>query len=112
MNIGTGGISSSYRGRYGSIGSRGFPIRTGVPGLTWRTSWGRSTNSGLGAIILLPIIFFLFISYVAVVITYNLICFSLWALDAVVVFFVYTYRWWKQRKIQKAGASLMEAKNI
>ena len=39
----------SYRGRNGSIGTRGFSIRSGIPGLSFRQSWGK--NAGAGALV-------------------------------------------------------------
>lgn len=50
LNLSSGGISTSYRNKYGSIGSRGFSIRTGIPGLSFRSSWGKSKE---GLVILL-----------------------------------------------------------
>ncbi|MEQ8926079.1 MAG: hypothetical protein RLO81_09725 [Fulvivirga sp.] len=40
------GASFSQRTGWGSIGSRGFSIRTGIPGLYFRKSWGKG-GSGL-----------------------------------------------------------------
>jgi hypothetical protein len=42
LNISKTGFSTSYRTKYGSFGSRGFSIRTGIPGLSYRGYFGKS----------------------------------------------------------------------
>ncbi len=44
LNLSKSGISGSVRGRAGSIGTRGFSLKTGIPGLTFRSSWGKSKH--------------------------------------------------------------------
>ena len=39
LNISKSGIGSSYRTKYGTIGTKGFSVRTGIPGLTFRGGW-------------------------------------------------------------------------
>jgi len=41
LNISKSGISSSVRKSWGSIGSKGFSIRTGIRGLSYRSSFGK-----------------------------------------------------------------------
>lgn len=36
LNVSKSGVSPSLRTKYGSIGSKGFSIRTGIPGLSYR----------------------------------------------------------------------------
>jgi hypothetical protein len=36
LNISKSGISPSYRSKSGSVSSRGYSVRTGIPGLTYR----------------------------------------------------------------------------
>jgi len=36
LNISKSGVSPSLRTKIGAIGPRGYTIRTGIPGLTWR----------------------------------------------------------------------------
>jgi fatty acid desaturase len=43
----------SYRSRHGSIGTKGFSLRTGIPGLSFRQGWGK--NAGAAALILIAI---------------------------------------------------------
>ena len=45
FNIGKSRISASVRGPFGSFGTSGFSIRTGVPGLTYRKYWGSGGSS-------------------------------------------------------------------
>jgi hypothetical protein len=53
LNAGLSGGSLSYRSRQGSIGTKGFSLRTGIPGLTYRRSWGK--NAGAAALIVLVV---------------------------------------------------------
>ena len=48
LNVSKSGLSPSIRTSLGSFGSRGFSIRTGIPGLSYRGGTGKN-----GAIILL-----------------------------------------------------------
>lgn len=41
INVNQSGISGSYRSVLGSIGSRGFSLKTGIPGLTYRGNFGK-----------------------------------------------------------------------
>lgn len=43
LNISKSGISTSYRTKRGSVSSKGFSIRTGIPGVTYKK---RFKNSG------------------------------------------------------------------
>lgn len=36
VNLSKSGIGASYRTRYGTVGDKGFSVRTGIPGLTYR----------------------------------------------------------------------------
>lgn len=51
INVGTTSGSISHRGRYGSFGSNGFSLRTGIPGLSYRKAWGK--NAGGAALVFL-----------------------------------------------------------
>ncbi|EZH75761.1 hypothetical protein ATO12_02960 [Aquimarina atlantica] len=64
LNIGKSGISPSYRTKRGSLSSKGYSIKTGISGLTYRKSFKNS--KGCGCTILLFVLlssstFFLFI---------------------------------------------------
>jgi len=43
LNLSKSGISTSYKTKRGSVSSKGFSIRTGIPGLTYRK---RFKNNG------------------------------------------------------------------
>jgi hypothetical protein len=53
LNVSQAGVSGSLRTKSGSIGTRGFSIKTGIPGLNYRGSWARGST---GAIIFLVFI--------------------------------------------------------
>jgi hypothetical protein len=53
VNASGSGASMSYRSRHGSLGSKGFSLRTGVPGLSYRQSWGE--NAGGVALVVVAI---------------------------------------------------------
>lgn len=55
LNVSKSGIKPSYRSRRGSISSRGFSVRTGIPGLTYRKSFSKSSKSGCISILVLVI---------------------------------------------------------
>lgn len=52
LNFSKSGVSASFRGRWGSVGTRGYSIRTGIPGLFFRGGISRrarrSRASGMG----------------------------------------------------------------
>ncbi|MCX6266063.1 MAG: hypothetical protein NTW16_01710 [Bacteroidetes bacterium] len=54
LNLGKSGVSTSLRTKYGSFGSRGFSIPTGIKGLYYRGGSG-SKNAGLAILIILLI---------------------------------------------------------
>lgn len=64
LNTSGSGGSLSYRSRQGSIGTKGFSLRTGIPGLSYRQSWGK--NAGSAALIIAA--FMLALAVVAILI--------------------------------------------
>ena len=42
LNVSKSGISPSIRSSLGSFGARGYSIRTGIPGLSWRGGTGKN----------------------------------------------------------------------
>jgi hypothetical protein len=54
VNASSSGASVSHRSRHGSISTKGFSLRTGIPGLSYRQSWGK--NAGAVALIFIGII--------------------------------------------------------
>jgi hypothetical protein len=51
LNVSKSGLSPSARTGLGSFGARGFSIRTGIPGLSYRGGSGKN-GVAIGAIIL------------------------------------------------------------
>lgn len=113
LNISGSGLSSSYRSKYGSIGSKGFSIRSGIPGLTFRSGWGSGKNKGTVAMIFLAIMGTLFIVYSAVVVIYNLIRLLMWGGTEVYHFGMRVYYRWKEKQALKIEMQNTETnKNI
>lgn len=46
LNISKSGISPSIKTKKGSISSKGYSIRTGIPGLTYRKTFSQSSKGG------------------------------------------------------------------
>ena len=46
INISKSGVTPSYRGKRGSLSSKGYSIRTGIPGLNYRKAFKKSQGSG------------------------------------------------------------------
>ena len=46
INVSKSGITPSYRTKRGPVSSRGFSIRTGIPGLTYRKSFSKASKGG------------------------------------------------------------------
>jgi hypothetical protein len=78
LNLSKSGISSSYRTKYGSIGTKGFSIRTGIPGLSFRNSFGKS--KGNEAIIMFFVIIFIGLVYIAAIVAWNILLLLFWAI--------------------------------
>lgn len=104
LNLSSSGISSSYRTKYGSIGSRGFSIRTGIPGLSFRSGFGSSKNKGTGMLIMLAIIVCGFALYYAGVIIYNFLLFAWWGISELSKLILRGYYKWKERRELKHTA--------
>ena len=46
INISKSGITPSYRTKKGSLSSKGYSIRTGIAGLSYRKTFKKSKNRG------------------------------------------------------------------
>lgn len=60
FNVSKSGVSPSVRTKYGSIGSKGFSVRTGIPGFYYRKRWGGKSKDGLLDLIVFGILFLFF----------------------------------------------------
>lgn len=57
LNISKSSITPSYRNKKGSVSSKGYSIKTGIPGLTYRKTFSKSSKSGCSALIFMVISF-------------------------------------------------------
>ncbi len=46
LNISKSGISPSFRTKGGTLSTKGYSIRSGIPGMTYRKTFSKSKNSG------------------------------------------------------------------
>ncbi|WP_266202755.1 hypothetical protein [Pontibacter kalidii] len=76
LNVSGSGITPSYRSKYGSVGPRGFSIRTGIPGLSFRQGFGKSKGNGAVIALVIWLAVMAFIS--AAIVGYNLIRLTVW----------------------------------
>lgn len=70
INVSKSGVSTSVRTKYGTIGSKGFSIRTGIPGLTWRSGFGGKNT--------FPIMLVIMLVVGGLLVAYNLIRFAIY----------------------------------
>lgn len=98
LNLSGSGISSSYRTKYGTVGSKGFSIRSGIPGLSFRGSYGRGKDKGVTALIILGIIVAGFTLYYSAIILYNFGLFLWWFLTETRKLILRKYYIWQEKK--------------
>jgi len=96
LNLSKSGVSPSYRTRYGSISPRGFSIRTGIPGLSYR---GRGKNAGAAAGIALLVILAVAVVSIALVVAWNALRFAVWALIEI---YHFVLRQWSNYRAARA----------
>jgi hypothetical protein len=53
VNLSKSGVSPSYRTKYGSISPKGFSIRTGIPGLTYK---GGKNSDAAGIVLAIAVV--------------------------------------------------------
>lgn len=53
LNLGKRGVSGSARTFFGSVGTRGFSVRSGLPGISYRKSWGRGVGGALVGLVMM-----------------------------------------------------------
>ncbi|HUH26337.1 MAG TPA: hypothetical protein VLY87_06900 [Flavobacterium sp.] len=108
LNLSGSGISSSYRTKYGTVGSKGFSIRSGIPGLSFRGSYGRGKDKGATALIILGMILAGFILYYSAIILYNFALFLWWFLTETRKLILRKYYIWQEKKELQKKENLME----
>lgn len=79
INISRSGLSPSYRSRYGSIGPKGFSLRTGIPGFTFKSGFSRlgGKNAFPATLAILILVGLLF---AAGIVVYNVVQFLSWGI--------------------------------
>ena len=100
LNISNAGFSGSYRTKYGTVGSRGFSIKTGIPGLTFRSGYRAGKNKGAIVIIFFAVIASGFVLYYSAVIAYNIIRFLWWAVVSIGVLLRSNCLSWKIKEVK------------
>ena len=99
LNIGSGGFSSSYRSKRGSIGTKGFSVKTGIPGLSFRNTWGSGgKNKGATALIFLAFMAAFALLYISILVLYNVATFIVWASVEIYHFGLRVYYDWKEKQ--------------
>jgi hypothetical protein len=95
INVSKSGISVSQKTSWGSYGSRGFSIKSGMPGLNYRFSFKKKMDAAtlvvtlmIGAIVL------------SIVIAYNGIRLLSWMLAKGYVLTFEAIKWYRNRKNQ------------
>lgn len=53
INVSKSGITPSYRTKKGSLSSKGYSLRTGIPGLSFRKTFSKSSKGGCLSTVLL-----------------------------------------------------------
>lgn len=60
IHISKSGLTPSYRNKRGSISTKGFSVRTGISGLSYRKGFNKSKNKGcvfvLALFLLIPVL--------------------------------------------------------
>jgi hypothetical protein len=72
LNISLSGISASIRGKYGSFGTKGFSLKTGIPGLSLRRTYFKPTSIERIPPFLTEILILLIV-YIIVLLSWNFI---------------------------------------
>lgn len=111
LNLSGSGISSSYRTKYGTVGSKGFSIRGGIPGLSFRSGYGRGKDKGVTALIILSIIVTGFALYYSIVILYNFAMFLIWSSTETRKLILREYYLWQEKKELRNSENVTKIEN-
>ena len=63
LNVSKSGISGSMRSSMGSVGTRGFSIRTGIPGLSYRGQWTKGKYGPIALLFVVVVTFGILVLY-------------------------------------------------
>jgi fatty acid desaturase len=78
LNVSKSGVSTSVRTRFGSFGSKGYSIRSGITGLSYRKYFGSSRKGKNDAAAFLLILLAIGLFYLAAIVLWNLLLFVAW----------------------------------
>jgi uncharacterized protein YegL len=98
LNVSKSGVSPSYRTRFGSIGPRGFSVRSGIPGLSYRGGRSKGGGAAVVALIMLAIA----AAALAAVVLWNLLRFAAWAA-------IEGYHFYLRKRLQHQAAKAQQA---
>jgi len=97
LNVSKSGVSTSVRTRFGSFGSKGYSVRSGITGLSYRKYFGSSRKGKNDAAAFLLIILAIGLFYLAAIVLWNLLIFIAWLFAR--LYFVFS----QQYSLYKAG---------
>ena len=84
FNLSKSGISPSFRSKSGSISFKGFSVRTGIPGLTFRGGWKTKGYDNFALLLFfLTISLSIFFIKVFILFWVNIVLFSWWIIKTV-----------------------------
>ena len=66
VNVSKSGITPSYRTKKGSLSSKGYSIKTGIPGMTYRKTFSKSSKSGCSVLIVMALSFLIILSLIKI----------------------------------------------
>lgn len=90
VNVSTSGASLSFRNSLGSVSTSGFSVKTGIPGLSYRQSFGKkgSPIAGIIALIMLAMLLIPLLWNIAILackLGFQVLIFAYWLLIVVPV---------------------------
>jgi hypothetical protein len=104
LNVSKSGVSTSVRTRFGSFGSKGYSVRSGITGLSYRKYFGSSRKGKNDAAAFLLIVLAIGLFYLTALVLWNLLLFIAWLFAR--LYFVFS----QQYSLYKAGENNYFAK--
>jgi fatty acid desaturase len=95
LNVSKSGVSTSVRTKFGSFGSKGYSIRSGITGLSYRKNFGSSRKGKNDATAFLLIMLFIGLFYLAAIVLWNLLLFIVWLFARLYFLFSQQYSLYK-----------------
>lgn len=107
INVSKSGFSPSLQTKYGTIGAKGFSIRTGIPGLYYRDVFKSSKKGNGGIVILIFLAIGLFVF--AAIVLWNILRMLWWAMEEFTHFLMRLYQ---KRQIRKEAGHSMNSDKV